>query len=148
MKAYLIVGNNIELSNIKDLSSSFVVGVDKGAFIALKKGIKLDLAIGDFDSVNEEEFACLFGSVNNIVKLNPIKDVTDTYEAYKHVREYDEIVILGGSFGLPGLQASAIAESAKKSISSSLTIPFKEVGMPTSIESCLTASIAAFLYSS
>ena len=93
MKAYLIVGHNIELSNIKDLSSSFVVGVDKGAFIALKKGIKLDLAIGDFDSVNEEEFACLFGSVDNIVKLNPIKDVTDTYEAYKHVREYDEIVI-------------------------------------------------------
>ena len=77
MKAYLIVGHNIELSNIKDLSSSFVVGVDKGAFIALKKGIKLDLAIGDFDSVNEEEFACLFGSVDNIVKLNPIKDVTD-----------------------------------------------------------------------
>ena len=99
MKAYLIVGNNIELSNIKDLSSSFVVGVDKGAFIALKKGIKLDLAIGDFDSVNEEEFACLFGSVDNIVKLNPIKDVTDTYEAYKHVRDYDEIVILGGIQG-------------------------------------------------
>ena len=76
MKAYLIVGNNIELSNIKDLTSSFVVGVDKGAFIALKKGIKLDLAIGDFDSVNEEELACLFDSADNIgVKTCTVEDL-------------------------------------------------------------------------
>ncbi len=99
MKAYLIIGNNIDLSKIEDFEDSYVVGVDKGAFLALKRGVKLDLAIGDFDSVNKEEFAYLFGSVNNIVKLNPVKDETDTYEAYKYVKEYDEIVILGGIQG-------------------------------------------------
>lgn len=51
------------------------------------------------------------------------------------------------SFGLPGAQASACADSARNCRSSSL-IASSLVGIPTSTESFLTASIAAFLYSS
>lgn len=49
------------------------------------------------------------------------------------------------SFRFPGLQASAIAYSARKSRSSSLTSPFNVVEIPTSIKNCLVASIAALL---
>ena len=31
------------------------VGVDRGAFYLLKQGLPLDLAVGDFDSVSDEE---------------------------------------------------------------------------------------------
>ena len=50
---------------------------------------------------------------------------------------------LVGSFGLPGRQASSMADCAKKSKSSSLTMPFKSLGIPTSAESFATASQAA-----
>ena len=70
-----------------------------------------------------------------------------------------------GSFGLPGRHASSIADCARKSTSSFLTIAFKSAGIPTSADSFfnanfhdswtilsadsfLTASTAALRYSS
>ena len=53
-----------------------------------------------------------------------------------------------GSFGLPGRHASSIADCARKSTSSALTIAFKSAGIPTSADSFLTASTAALRYSS
>ena len=52
------------------------------------------------------------------------------------------------SLGLPGRQASSNADCARNGISSFYTISFKPDGIPTSEASFLTASIAAFLYSS
>ena len=58
----------------------------------------MDLAVGDFDSVSKEEFE-LIKKNNDIIKLNPIKDDTDTEHALNLVKNYDEILILGGING-------------------------------------------------
>jgi len=97
MKAYLIIGFNINLASY-DFSNGVVVGIDKGALIAYKKGIKLDYAIGDFDSISADELKEL-SNYTNIIKLNPIKDVTDTEYAVMMFKDYDEIYLLGGIGG-------------------------------------------------
>ena len=97
MKAVLFIGNNYKL-NKNDYLNSYIVGIDKGALYCLNNGIKMDLAIGDFDSVSEEEFE-LIKNNTKIIKLNPIKDDTDTEHALNLLKDYDEILILGGIKG-------------------------------------------------
>ena len=57
--------------------SDFVIAADKGYLNALKVNLKVDLLIGDFDSLKE-----LPKGIETI-KLNPIKDDTDTFDAIK-----------------------------------------------------------------
>ena len=97
MKAVLFIGNNYKL-NKNDFIDSYIIGVDKGALFCLKNNIKMDLAVGDFDSVNKEDYE-LIKRTTKIVKLNPIKDDTDTEHALNLVKDYDEILILGGIKG-------------------------------------------------
>ena len=97
MNAYLIVGNDCNLS-LYDFSSGVVVGIDKGAYIAYKEGIKLDYAIGDFDSISADELEELYSNCE-VIKLNPIKDDTDTLYAIKMFKDYDKIFLIGGISG-------------------------------------------------
>jgi thiamine pyrophosphokinase len=97
MKAVLFIGNNYKL-NKNDFIDSYVIGVDKGALFCLNNNIKMDLAVGDFDSINEKEYE-LIKNTTKVVKLNPIKDDTDTEHALNLVKDYDEILILGGIKG-------------------------------------------------
>lgn len=97
MNAKVVIGNNYKV-NIDDFKDSYVVGVDKGALFCAKNGITMDVAIGDFDSVNEPEYELLAKSTK-LIKLNPIKDLTDTMEAINLVKDYDDITILGGITG-------------------------------------------------
>ncbi len=98
MKAVLLIGNNYKINKL-DFKDSYVVGIDKGALICLKNNIKMDLAIGDFDSINKNDYENLKNSKTKIIKLNEIKDDTDTEYALKHLKNYDEILILGGITG-------------------------------------------------
>jgi len=97
MEAVLIIGNNIDLASF-DFNNKYVVGIDKGALYALECGIKLDLALGDFDSISEDQFD-LIKDRTSIKKLNPIKDDTDTFDAVKMLNNYSKITILGGIQG-------------------------------------------------
>ena len=99
MKAYLIIGHDIDVDKITDFDSSYVIGVDRGSLFATKNNVKLDLAIGDFDSVTLDEYESIENYAKETVKLNPIKDKTDLYEAYDRCEKADEIVILGGIQG-------------------------------------------------
>ncbi len=98
MRAVLILFDILKL-NKEDLCDSLVIGVDRGAYNAISFGIKPDISIGDFDSVNDEEFKEIAKNSKSVIKLNPIKDKTDTEEAINLVKGYDEIVILGGIQG-------------------------------------------------
>ena len=49
--------------------TDYVIGVDKGAYELIENGVKVDLAVGDFDSINEESF-------------NKIKETGVTYYRY------------------------------------------------------------------
>ncbi len=97
MEAVLIIGNNVDLASF-DFNNKYVVGIDKGALYALECGIKLDLALGDFDSIDEDQFD-LIKDRTSIKKLNPIKDDTDTFDAVKMLNDYSKITILGGIQG-------------------------------------------------
>ena len=75
-----------------------LIGVDYGAYYALKKGVKLTLALGDFDSTTEEEKAYVLEHTQTVKHHSNIKDSTDTALAVKEALRYhaDEIIIYGG----------------------------------------------------
>ena len=65
MKAVLVIGNNYTYDE-KDFIDSYVIGVDKGALYCLKNHIKMDLAVGDFDSVNNSEYELIKENEKNL----------------------------------------------------------------------------------
>ncbi|MEE6727678.1 thiamine diphosphokinase [Pediococcus acidilactici] len=78
------------------------VGVDRGALRLLNERLKGGLAIGDFDSVSKTEFTEIEAWFDKMIKLNPIKDDTDTEAALAEVLKIDEhaqVRILGVSGG-------------------------------------------------
>ena len=97
-KAAIIIGRNINLKNI-DLSNTYVIGVERGCLAAISAHLELDVAVGDFDSVSQGELRKIYAKVKKVVKLNPVKDETDTAYAYHLVSNYDKISILGGIQG-------------------------------------------------
>ena len=97
MDAYFIIGHNIDLTKF-DFKDSIVIGIDRGAYIAYQNNIKLDYAIGDFDSIDDSELEIL-KSYTNVIKLNPIKDETDTLYALRKFSNCDNLYVLGGISG-------------------------------------------------
>ena len=53
------------------------VGVDRGVYTLLEAGIKPSIALGDFDSVTEEEFQIIEKEVDQLFQFTPEKDETD-----------------------------------------------------------------------
>lgn len=97
MKAVVVIGKNYSFNN-DDFKNAYVIGVDKGALLCLKNEIKMDIAIGDFDSITQDELDLLYKETE-VIRLNPIKDETDTCEALEYCNGYDDITILGGIMG-------------------------------------------------
>jgi len=98
MKVAIILFN----INLKEFSldSYFKIGCDGGALNATQNNINLDLSIGDFDSINKEEFELIKNNSKQIIKLNPIKDKTDVEEAIEYAKNIsDDITIFGGIQG-------------------------------------------------
>lgn len=60
-----------------------IIGVDYGAYLCAKQGLKMKLAIGDFDSCCNEEFQLIQNSCDQIIKLPCEKDDTDSEYAIK-----------------------------------------------------------------
>lgn len=97
MEAVLIIGHDINLSDY-DFNNKYIIGIDEGAYIAYKNGIHLDVAIGDFDSIDRTNYS-LIKDWTNTIKLNPIKDDTDTMAAINLCKDAKKITILGGIQG-------------------------------------------------
>ncbi|RIW36366.1 thiamine diphosphokinase [Bacillus salacetis] len=57
--------------------NSIWVGVDHGVFRLIHQGIKPDMAFGDFDSVNEDEWKLIEEKTDQINRYLPEKDETD-----------------------------------------------------------------------
>lgn len=97
MKAVVVIGKNYTFQP-QDFQDSFVIAVDRGAVLCLKNKIKPNVAIGDFDSVSSQEFKEIQEN-SHWIGLNPVKDETDTEEALKLCKSYEDILILGGIGG-------------------------------------------------
>lgn len=84
-------------NDVKDLQGD-IIGVDRGAFILASNNIEMELAIGDFDSVNEDEYLIINKFAHKIIKLSPNKDETDTLAAIEYCLTlgYNEFNLIGG----------------------------------------------------
>lgn len=100
MKRALLITPPIKASYLKTFDVAtfdFIIGVDGGTDEALAAGIKLDLVIGDFDSLKSED---ILKEIKHI-KLPNRKNETDTLYAIEYVKKemgYD-VTILGGIGG-------------------------------------------------
>ena len=77
----------------------FVVCADSGITHCNALGLCADLWVGDFDSSDFEELSALSAANGtHIIRLNPVKDDTDTEHALDCVLErgYRDIVLFGG----------------------------------------------------
>jgi len=77
------------------------IGVDRGVFTLLSKGIQPYAAFGDFDSVNEQEWQRIERSVKNVQIYRPEKDQTDMELAldWALAREPNRIHLYGATGG-------------------------------------------------
>ena len=83
------------LVNIQD--DDVIIGVDQAVFYLYKQRIRIDLAVGDFDSLKQQ------GLLHTIKteKLPVKKDMTDTFYALTRAYEMspDQVILLGGDAG-------------------------------------------------
>lgn len=87
-----------DIKKVIDLKDSdVIIAVDQAVLALYKQRIKIDLAVGDFDSLTNH------GMLNSlhVVKLHPIKDVTDTHQALVEAAKMapDEMFLIGGIGG-------------------------------------------------
>lgn len=77
--------------------SDVIIAVDQAVLALYKQRIKIDLAVGDFDSLTNQ------GMLINlhVIRLNPIKDVTDAHQALVEAKKMnpDELIMIGGLGG-------------------------------------------------
>ena len=69
------------------------IGVDRGALFALQQGLPLHHAVGDFDSLSEEELAYVQRNCEAVRVLSPQKDETDTEVAIELAKTYEPSAI-------------------------------------------------------
>ncbi|AFV72923.1 Thiamine pyrophosphokinase [Streptococcus agalactiae] len=79
----------------------YFVGIDRGSLFLLKNGLSLDMAVGDFDSITEDELLYIKHYCSNIVSASAEKNDTDTELALKTIfKEFSEAqVTIFGAFG-------------------------------------------------
>jgi|SRR5690625_2252505 len=87
--------NNInDIINIKD--NDYVIVVDGAFDNVLKQRIKIDLIIGDMDSIKNVKRLKGY----EVIKLNPMKDDTDTKKALEKAYEIsNDVILIGGIQG-------------------------------------------------
>ncbi len=94
---YVVISDTFNLS-ILDKNNIFI-GVEKGCLNIIKHNLELNYAIGDFDSIGDN-LSLIKDSALNFIKLNEIKDETDTLEALKIASSIDSsICLIGGISG-------------------------------------------------
>lgn len=81
--------------------ASMVIAADSGAATALEYGYIPDLIVGDFDSLSEEDYACI-APASRVVRAPAEKDETDTELAVRQALEHgaSEITLLGALGGM------------------------------------------------
>ncbi|MEK3978123.1 thiamine diphosphokinase [Psychrobacillus sp. FSL K6-2836] len=77
------------------------IGADRGALHLIEQGILPNEAIGDFDSLTQEEQSFMKKKIQKVTELQMEKDETDTHIAILLALEYkpDEIIVTGVTGG-------------------------------------------------
>ncbi len=72
---YIVGAGECNELNITKNNDDIVIAADGGLKYLVDFGVKADIIIGDFDSLDD------IPEGENVIKLNPVKDVTDMYAA-------------------------------------------------------------------
>lgn len=77
------------------------IGVDKGALLLARANKSMVCAVGDFDSVSDEELQEIKDHCDNVIQLPSMKDETDSEYAVSVARTmgYDTFEVYGGMGG-------------------------------------------------
>lgn len=83
-------------------ADEYLVGVDSGLTILLENKLEIDLAVGDFDSIDEDSLFLVKQKAKQLIQLPNHKDQTDLAFAidylYNHM-DYQSITVYGGIGG-------------------------------------------------
>ncbi len=97
MEYVLIIGHDMDFSKF-NFKNKYLIGVDEGAYVALKNNVPIDIAIGDFDSIDVDKLSYI-ESKTKVIKLSKEKNETDTEAALALCKDATKIIILGGIQG-------------------------------------------------
>lgn len=102
-KALVITGGDVSTHLLNAIyeenqSNLFVLGVDGGCEAGILAGIPLDLAIGDFDTLDLQILKDIKSKGIPVMELNPIKDMTDSHAALDYLSKEGciEVIVVGG----------------------------------------------------
>ena len=97
-KVAIVAGGRVETI---PLDLDVYVGVDAGCLFLLEQGLELSLAVGDFDSVEPEEFQSIQSAAHELQTSVAEKNDTDLELAIKEVLERwpQEDILIFGAFG-------------------------------------------------
>ncbi|PKL00125.1 MAG: thiamine diphosphokinase [Tenericutes bacterium HGW-Tenericutes-1] len=95
--------NNYKLSNLYfEEANEILVGVDSGLEYLIDHHMRIDFAIGDFDSIKTEYLEKIQVQAKDLVRLDKEKNMTDLAYAidylYNHI-DYESIEVYGGIGG-------------------------------------------------
>lgn len=92
---YIVGAGECSFLDIKKDSDDLIIAADGGYKYLLEAKIEPDIIIGDFDSLGD------IPEGTNVIKLNPVKDITDMHAAVETgiEREYKEFHIFGACGG-------------------------------------------------
>ncbi len=113
---YVVGAGDCPMLDFNKKDDDFVIAADGGCVYLEQRGIVPDLIIGDFDSMESVP------SGDNVIRLNPIKDITDMDAAVKAglERGFSEFHLYGACGGridhtLANIQlAASLAQKQKK----------------------------------
>lgn len=89
-----------DLDSFKTNGDVLFIGADRGAMYLLQHGIVPDVAVGDFDSLSNEEFTVLSNQVSELDVAPAEKDETDTDLALQYaVGLQPQHILLTGATG-------------------------------------------------
>ena len=101
MKTLVVAGGNpADWPLLTDFE--YYVGIDRGAWYLLEQGLPLNLAVGDFDSLNEVERKRVFDAAGEVQRSHPEKDDTDTQLGLSAVFTGDplaQVTLIGATGG-------------------------------------------------
>ncbi|MEK3881314.1 thiamine diphosphokinase [Paenibacillus sp. PL2-23] len=97
-----------------------LIGADSGALFLLQSGLTPEVAIGDFDSVNDEELRLIRERSGTMIQCDPVdKDYTDSEMAFRYALDMKptELLLLGGigtrfDHSLANVHLLALADAA------------------------------------
>ncbi|WDH81086.1 thiamine diphosphokinase [Paenibacillus urinalis] len=97
----IFTGGDLHEEYIEKLNADdILIGADYGAWYLVHQQLKPTIAVGDFDSVSEEQYRRIEEYSHQVVRCDPIdKDLSDTELALKYAYSFHpaEIVIFGAT---------------------------------------------------